>query len=693
MQSDCLIEIGTEELPPRALKALSISFAEQMRAGLSELGLEPASTKPFATPRRLAVLLRSVPLRQEDQLTERRGPAVQAAFDADGQPTRAALGFAHSCGVAVDQLEQRQSSKGSWLYFRSSQSGQPLADLLPDLVTRSLAALPIPRRMRWGSRAEEFVRPVKWLVMMIGEAVVPAEIYGLRAGRTTRGHRFHAPDSIELGCADEYEARLHEQGFVIADFNKRRQSVCKMVEQSANQFGGRAAADDDLTDEVTALVEFPSAVVGDFDAGFLSLPPEVLVTTMQENQKYFALYDDNGALLPHFIAIANIESHQPEMVARGNERVIRPRFADAEFFFEQDLKRGLNAMRGRLDSVVYEKLGSLGDKVNRVCHLAEHIANHIGADAKLARRAAELCKADLMSDMVGEFPKLQGVMGRYYAREQREADLVCDAIEQHYWPRYAGDQTPRASVAQAVALAERLDGLIGIFAIGKKPGGDKDPFGLRRSALAILRITIENRLSLNLTDLCRVAATAYTASDIDAESVIDQVVDYVFDRMRGYYEEQSIGFDAVEAVISRHSGDLYDCALRILAVHQFQQHEAAAALAAANKRISNLLKKHSRQAVTVASDLLQEPAELELYRQVQLRQASITGQVGEGDYAGALLQLAELRPYVDRFFDEVMVMAEDELLQTNRLSLLDLLQRSFLQIADFARIELGVSKQ
>ena len=688
MRGDCLIEIGTEELPPRALQALSASLADQVDAGLRELGLAPTAVERFATPRRLAVLLREVPLQQQDQVVERRGPAVQAAFDADGQPTRAAIGFAGSCGVEVDQLERRDSDKGSWLYFQSKQAGQRLIDLLPELVARSLSALPIPRRMRWGDRTEEFVRPVKWLVMMIDEEVVPAELFGLRSGRTTRGHRFHAPGAIELGSAGEYESRLREQGWVIADFGKRRETVHELVEQSAASLGGVVERNHALLDEVTALVEYPAAVVGDFDAGFLALPAEVLVTTMQENQKYFALFDDKGALLPHFISIANIESRQPEIVASGNERVIRPRFADAEFFFEQDRKQGLDAMRARLDSVVFQKkLGSLGDKVSRVARVAGHISAQTGADQDLVRRAAELCKADLMSDMVGEFPRLQGVIGRYYARDQHEDEVVCDAIEQHYWPKHAGDQTPRSDVAQALALADRLDSLVGIFAIGQKPGGDKDPFGLRRAALAVLRIIVENRLALDLVDLCRAAAAGYKTSDIEAEAVIGDLIDYVFDRMRAYYEEQGVGFDIVDSVIHRRSGKLYDCELRILAVQAFQQHEAATALAAANKRISNILKKQALQTTTVEPSLLRESAERELYQQLQSRQASVAEQVGDGNYAAALQQLAELRPHVDLFFDEVMVMTDDEALKSNRLALLDLLLQNFRQIADFSRIQ------
>jgi len=510
MSSDCLIEVGTEELPPRALQPLARDFSALLERILAGHDLAPASIEVFATPRRLAMLLRGTPTQQPRQEIEKRGPAFDAAFDGDGKPTRAALGFAASCGVEVDSLERRETDRGSWLYYKSSAAGKRLTDVLPEALQQALGELPIPKRMRWGERSDEFVRPVRWLVLMIGDEVVDAEIFGVASGRHTRGHRFHAPRAIEIPSATEYSQLLASQGWVIASFDARRARIRELIEQEAARLGGEARIEDALLDEVTALVEYPVAVCGRFDAEFLALPPEVLVTTMQDNQKYFALFDRDGALMPHFIAIANIESRQPELVASGNERVIRPRFADAEFFYNQDRRRGLDPMRVDLDEVVFqEKLGSLGDRTRRIIRLARYIASHTGADQDLVHRAADLCKADLMSDMVGEFPKLQGVMGKYYARLQEEAEPVCNAIEQHYWPRYAGDHLPEDDVAQAVALAERLDSLVGIFAIGEKPGGDKDPFALRRAALGVLRIIVENRLELDLGDLCQTAADGY----------------------------------------------------------------------------------------------------------------------------------------------------------------------------------------
>jgi len=687
MSSDCLIEIGTEELPPKALQSLAQSFAASMQRNLNDSDLAPAAVEVFATPRRLALLLRNIPTRQADQVIEKRGPALSAAFDQDGNPSRAALGFAGSCGVEIDQLERRETDKGAWLYFCSTQQGESLAQLLPRLLADALRELPIPKRMRWGDRDDDFVRPVKWLLLMIDSAVVEAEIFGLRSGKQTFGHRFHAPKAIEVAVAGDYESQLLSLGLVMASFDKRRDTIRHLVEQEAARLGGVAHIEDGLLDEVTALVEYPVAVCGQFDVEFLQLPAEVLVTTMQENQKYFALFDKDGALLPHFIAIANIDSRKPEVVASGNERVIRPRFADAGFFFAQDQKQGLDVMRFRLDSVVFqEKLGSLGDKTARIIRLAKYIASLTGGDQDLVRRAADLCKADLMSDMVGEFPRLQGVMGRYYSQLQQEEQSVCDAIEQHYWPRHAGDQLPQGPIAQALALADRLDSLIGIFAIGEKPGGDKDPFALRRAALGVLRIIVENGLPLDLRDLCQVAADGYFKK-IDAAAAIDDVIDYVFDRLRAYYQEQGIGFDLVEAVTYSRPGLLHDCDMRIRALQEFQSHEAFLALAAANKRISNILKKQDSVADSVDKKLLAETAEKQLYAQLLELGGGVAKQFAQGEYLQGLERLADLRPAVDLFFDEVMVMVDDTGVKNNRLALLDQLLQSFRLVADFSRIQ------
>ena len=687
MSSHCLIEIGTEELPPRALQSLAGDFADLVQKGLVAAELSPQTVEVFATPRRLAMLLSEVPLQQSDRQIEKRGPALSAAFDADGNASRAASGFARSCGVDIEQLERRETDKGSWLYFSAVESGRSLRELLPGIVTTALAALPVPKRMRWGDRGDSFVRPVKWLLLMLDGEVVDAEIFGLRSANYSYGHRFHAPGKLEIDDAVNYEKLLLERGMVIASFEKRRDGIRNMVEQAALRLGGEVKIDAALLDEVTALVEYPVVVCGEFDSSFLDLPAEVLVTTMQDNQRYFALFDPMGGLLPYFISIANIDSRKPEVVAHGNERVIRPRFADAEFFFAQDRKQGLEQMRERLDAVVFQrKLGSLGDKGRRVSRLAAELAQLIGADAQLTRRAADLCKADLMSDMVGEFPKLQGTMGRYYGALQDEDARVCDAIEQHYWPRFAGDRLPLSAIAQAIALADRLDSLIGIFAIGEKPGGDKDPFALRRAALAVLRIIVENGLALDIKVLCRSAAEGY-ADELNAVDSVDAVIEYIFDRQKSYYQEQGIRFDVVDAVVHDHPGSFYDCDLRIRALQEFQGHEAALALAAANKRIANILRKQSQAVTEVDPEVFQEEAEIELYRQLKSLDTEAAALFASAQYLEGLEQLAQLRPAVDRFFDEVMVMSDDRQLQNNRLALLDELLQSFRRVADLSHIQ------
>ncbi len=687
MSSNCLIEIGTEELPPRALQSLSQDFSDLVQKGLKNADLESQTVEVFATPRRLALLLREVPQQQYDRQIEKRGPALAAAFDADGNPSKAASGFARSCGVEVGQLERRETDKGSWLYFSSTEPGRSLRELLPDIVTAALAALPIPKRMRWGERNEGFVRPVKWLILMLDREVVDAEVFGLKSSNCSYGHRFHAPGMLEIEDAADYEQQLLAKGMVIASFEKRRESVRKLVIKAALSLGGEVRIDAALLDEVTALVEYPAVVCGRFDEGFLDLPAEVLVTTMQENQRYFALFGHDGRLLPHFISIANIDSRKPEVVASGNERVIRPRFADAEFFFSQDRKQGLEKMRQRLDSVVFqEKLGSLGDKSRRIELLALEIAKRLGASGEQTARAAGLCKADLMSDMVGEFPKLQGIIGRYYAELEQEESEVCEAIEQHYWPRFAGDHVPRTALAQAVALADRLDSLVGIFTIGEKPGGDKDPFALRRAALAVLRIIVENELTLDVVKLCQAAADGYPEK-LNATAAVYDVVEFIFDRQRAYYQELGIRFDVVDAVAHDYPGFLYDCDLRIRAVQEFQSHEAASALAAANKRITNILKKQPRTTAGVDTKLLQEVAETQLYQLLKSLDESVVEMFARADYLAGLERLAQLRPAVDRFFDEVMVMVDDSEVKNNRLALLDELLQSFRRVADFSRIQ------
>ena len=688
VNKDCLIELGTEELPPRSLKSLSRDFAELVRSALDASGLAPAEVEVFATPRRLAMLLRQVPTQQADQLVEKRGPALQAALDKKGKPTRAALGFAKSCGVSFDQLSRRKTDKGSWLYFEKTEAGLSLSSILPALVADALARLPIPKRMRWGTRNDEFVRPLRWLVMMIDSKLVEGEIFGVGSAAVSRGHRFHAPGEIAITRAADYEHILRTKGLVIASFEQRQSTIRSLIIDNAAKLGGHARIDKSLLEEVTALVEYPVAICGGFDQEFLKLPQEVLVMTMQDNQKYFAVFDQKEALLPHFVAIVNIDSKRPEVVVAGNQRVIRPRFSDARFFYQQDQKQPLSNLRPRLDEVIFqERLGSIGDKSERIAGLADYIAGQLKADRDHVGRAALLCKCDLMTEMVGEFPKLQGIMGRYYALHDKELKGVSEAIEQHYWPRYAGDDLPQSKISQCLALADRLDSLTGIFAVGQKPTGVKDPFALRRAALAVVRILIEKSLPLDLAELCRKASEGL-AQKIDTDGVEAEVIDYIFDRLRAYYQEQGIGFDIVDAVACDRPTVLRDCDRRIQALNQFQSNDAALALAAANKRISNILKKQKLDPVAgVIVERFELEAEKQLYSQLVKLQARVEPLFGRGKYLQGLNELAKLRPAVDRFFDQVMVMVDDESIKNNRLALLAQMSSCFRRVADFSRIQ------
>jgi len=686
--SNCLIELATEELPPKALKNLSESFTQGVCDGLGQSGLKYRAVKSFATPRRLAMLFSDIETRQPDQLIEKRGPAVQAAFDADGNPSKAALGFARSCGVEFSSLSRKDSGKGEWLYFEQTQSGQTLQQLLPDIVSAALAALPIPKRMRWGDRDHEFVRPVHSLVLMLDDQVIPATLLGCAAGNLSMGHRFHAPGTLSIGHASDYESTLETAGKVIADFARRRALIEQQVSDTAATLGGRVRINHDLLDEVTALVEWPVAVCGRFDEEFLDVPSEALVTTMQDNQKYFAVFDAEDNLLPHFITISNIDSSNPQSVISGNERVIRPRFADAQFFWQQDRKVRLSSRLPSLDSVVFQKqLGSIGDKVMRIRNLAGFLAEVLGSSVSEAERAAELCKCDLMTEMVGEFPKLQGIMGAYYARHDGESEIVAAAIEQHYWPRYAGDDVPHEAAGQFVALADRIDTMLGIFAIGQKPSGVKDPFGLRRAALGIIRILIENDLPIDIHMLSAKAASGL-AGQVDAAPFSDEVIDYIYDRLQAYYRDQNMRQDVVDSVLACKPPVLTDLHNRITAVSEFITDEAAVALAAANKRISNILKKNEQVfGFEVDEALFDSEAEKALYVKLSAYEHISLGHFNGGEYLDGLRVLARLRPLVDRFFDEVMVMVDDEKIRRNRLALLQKLANNFLRVADFSRIQ------
>ena len=684
MLQDLLVEIGTEELPPKALPTLSAAFTDGIIKGLAEAGLQAETVIPYAAPRRLAVWVKGVAAQQADQIIEKRGPAIKGAFDAEGNPTKAALAFAASCGVSVAELGKLETDKGAWLVFRQQQAGQATAALFPAMVEKSLAALPIPKRMRWGSGTAEFVRPVHWIVMLADDSVIDAEILGINTGRESYGHRFHAPEAVSITSPATYAAQL-QSAFVVADFAARHDTIREQVQTTAASFGGTAVMPDGLLDEVTALVEYPNAVAGKFEERFLDVPQEALISTMQDNQKYFALVDANGKLMSHFITIANIASRDVARVAEGNERVIRPRFSDAEFFWTQDKKQTLTSRRDGLKTMVFQqKLGTLYDKSARVAQLAAYIADQLGADAALAVRAAELGKCDLITNMVFEFTELQGIMGRYYANHDGEAAEVAAALDEQYMPRFAGDELPASTTGQILALAERLDTLAGIFGIGQKPTGAKDPFGLRRAALGALRLLIEKQLPLDLADLLDKAADSLTAQ-LSSKPATNDTLDYILERLRGYYQEQGIGADVVEAVAALKPTQPLDFDRRVKAVAAFRQLSAAESLAAANKRISNILKKVDGELPqTVKADLLQLPAEQALAQAVQAQQDKVLPLFASGDYEAALLSLAELREPVDQFFDDVMVMADDVALKNNRLALLNSLRGLFLRVADLS---------
>jgi glycyl-tRNA synthetase beta chain len=691
-KKDLLVEIGTEELPPKALKRLMEAFGNGIVEGLAKADLGHGAVKRYATPRRLAVLVHELTETQPDRAVERRGPALTAGFDEEGRPTKAAEGFARSCGVRVDDLEKMESDKGAWLVFRTVQKGVGAAELVPGIVQEALDRLPIPKRMRWGDLAAEFVRPVHWVVMLFGDTVVDAEILSVHSGRETRGHRFHHPERLYLGEPAAYAPLLETEGKVIADFADRREAIRAQVLEAAANNGGRAVIDDDLLDEVTGLVEWPVAVVGNFDPRFLEIPAEALVSAMKGHQKYFHMVDAKGQLMPHFVTVSNIESQEPSVVREGNERVILPRLSDADFFWNQDRKRRLEERLGDLDNVVFQqKLGSLGDKARRIAGLAETIAGTIGGDPKLAAEAARLSKCDLLTEMVGEFPELQGIMGRYYAVHDGHAEEVAQALDEQYMPRFAGDELPATTTGQAVAIADRVDTLVGIFGIGQPPSGDKDPFGLRRAALGVLRIMIERHLDLDLEHLIRAAAGEHEASGTGLafdESVQEQVFEFMLERLRRYYHDMGIGPDTFEAVAARRPARPLDFDRRVRAVDTFRRLPEAEALAGANKRIANILRQaEGKIPETVAADNLEEPAEKALATQVEELAVTVSPLFDQGAYEEALKELASLREPVDTFFEEVMVMAEDPALRGNRLALLKRLSDLFLRAADISRLQ------
>ncbi len=685
---DLLIEIGTEELPPKSLDTLAKDFEQGIRDGLAKAGLTSGAIHRYATPRRLAVLIRDLPAQQPDRRRERRGPALSAAYDQDGKPTKAVIGFACSCGVEVAELQTLTTDKGAWLIQLSLEPGATTVELIPAIVETTLNKLPIPKRMRWADRDDEFVRPVHWLVLLFGDEVIPATILGVAAGRETRGHRFHHPGPLAIIEPATYADLLETKGKVIADFNIRRAAIRTQAEAAAATTGGQAVIDPGLLDEVTALVEWPVALLGNFERRFLEVPAEALITTMQDNQKYFPVVDTADHLMPHFITIANLESKDPRQVKAGNERVIRARFSDAEFFWLQDRKQTLASRLEALKTVVFQqRLGSLHDKSWRVAALARSIAERSDANPEWAARAATLAKCDLLTQMVQEFPELQGIMGSYYARHDGEAEEVAYALEAQYRPRFAGDELPRTPTGRVIALADRLDTLVGIFAIGEPPSGNKDPFALRRAALGVIRLFIEGRIDLDLEELLQQAANRF-APVLRADATVEAVFDFIMERLRGHYLEQGFRPDTFEAVLNCRPTRPLDFDRRIRALAEFRKLPEADSLAAANKRIRNILKKvEGTLPFEVRTELLKEDAEQALAGRLAELSSEVIPLMEAGLYDGALTRLAALRAPVDGFFDQVMVMVDDINLRSNRIALLNELGSLFLRIADFSQLQ------
>ncbi len=685
--ADLLFELGTEELPPVALQHLSTSLKREFIAGLDRADLQHGEVKAFATPRRLAILVSDCSLSTPDKEIERRGPAVKAAFDDDGNPTKAAEGFAASCGTTVDQLSRLQTDKGEWLAYTLKEAGRPADELLPGIAEQALHKLPIPKRMRWGDSDAQFVRPVHWLLFLHGGSVVPCTLLDAQAGNLSYGHRFHHPQAIALSTPADYADKLRNEGQVITDFAERRALIVQQVSEAARSLGGSADLDDDLLDEVTALNEWPVAIAGGFEEKYLEVPHEALVLTMKKNQKYFPVFDSNGGLMNHFITIANIDSHDPDVIRTGNERVVRPRLADAMFFWQQDGKKRLEEHIESLRQVVFQKqLGSMYDKSERVATLARIIAEQMGTDPQMAHRAGMLSRCDLMTEMVYEFPEMQGIMGRYQALRDGEDPELAQAMEEFYLPRYSGDHLPQTGTGIAVALAERLDTLVGIFGIGQKPSGDKDPFGLRRAALGALRIMREHSLTLNLPSLLDTAQYGQESLLTDHQAS-EQVYAFMLERLKGLYAEAGVGPDLFEAVAAVKPVSLADFEQRIQAVAAFSELDEATVLAAANKRIRNILRKSSEPLPPqVDPALFTEPAERELHDQLVAVSGRVSPLLHDGDYRATLEQLAGLKSVVDRFFDAVMVMTDDAVVRGNRLRLLADLADLFLQVADISKL-------
>lgn len=682
-----LVEIGTEELPPKALKTLATSFADNVEAELNQAGLSFDKIEWFAAPRRLAVKVLNLATQQPSKEIEKRGPAVSAAFDAEGKPTKAAEGWARGCGITIEQAERIATDKGEWLVHRAKIEGQPTKNLLNDIVANALAKLPIPKPMRWADKTVQFIRPVHTVTMLLGDELIEGEILGVASARTIRGHRFLGEKEFEIQHADQYPQLLRDKGSVVADFNERKAEILAKSQAKATALGGVADIEESLLEEVTSLVEYPNVLAAKFEERFLEVPAEALVYTMKGDQKYFPIYDKDGKLLPHFIFVSNINPEDPAAIIEGNEKVVRPRLTDAEFFFKTDLKQKLVDRLPRLETVLFQQqLGTLKDKTDRIEQLAGEIAKQIGADEAKAKRAGLLSKCDLMTNMVFEFTDTQGVMGMHYARHDGEDEEVAVALNEQYMPRFAGDELPESLVASAVALADKFDTLTGIFGIGQAPKGSADPFALRRAALGALRIIVEKNLPLDLEDLVK-KSVALFGDKLTNKNVVADVVDFMLGRFRAWYQDEGIAVDVIQAVLARRPTRPADFDARVRAVSHFRTLDSAEALAAANKRVSNILAKADAAIGEINLTACVEPAEKALAEAVLVLRTEVQPLIAQGDYTAVLDKLANLRAPVDSFFDNVMVNAEDPALRQNRLAILNTLQGLFLQVADISVLQ------
>ena len=682
-----LVEIGTEELPPKALKTLATSFADNVEAELNQAGLTFDKIEWFAAPRRLAVKVLNLSTQQPSKEIEKRGPAVSAAFDAEGKPTKAAEGWARGCGITVDQAERIATDKGEWLVHRAKIEGQPTKNLLNSIVANALAKLPIPKPMRWADKTVQFIRPVHTVTMLLADELIEGEILGVASARTIRGHRFLGEKEFEIQHADQYPQLLREKGSVVADFNERKAEILAKSQAKATALGGVADIEESLLEEVTSLVEYPNILAAKFEERFLAVPAEALVYTMKGDQKYFPIYDKDGKLLPHFIFVSNINPEDPTAIIEGNEKVVRPRLTDAEFFFKTDLKQKLVDRLPRLETVLFQQqLGTLKDKTDRIEQLAGEIAKQIGADEAKAKRAGLLSKCDLMTNMVFEFTDTQGVMGMHYARHDGEDEEVAVALNEQYMPRFAGDELPKSLVASAVALADKFDTLTGIFGIGQAPKGSADPFALRRAALGALRIIVEKNLPLDLEDVVKKSAALF-GDKLTNQNVVADVVDFMLGRFRAWYQDEGIAVDVIQSVLARRPTRPADFDARVRAVSHFRTLDSAEALAAANKRVSNILAKADAAIGEINLTACVEPAEKALAEAVLALRTEVQPLIAQGDYTAVLDKLANLRAPVDSFFDNVMVNAEDPALRQNRLAILNTLQGLFLQVADISVLQ------